>query len=459
MTALISIVYNLFVIPLLWIAYRTLAVVHPKVRKRAKAFNDHRNALRRMSPSGRRLWFHAASMGEFEQLKSVIEQLRERDAGLQIIVSFSSASGFENARNYPAADVLVYLPFDTYMAMSSFIAVMNPCCLVLARYDLWWNCARILKRRAVPIVILNATYPSASFATTGIGRSLYRELMNCVTQIYAVSEKEYSLFKALRSAAQITQSADSRYDRLIARANDSMRMRDRFREGENSFFKPDDVVIVLGSVWSADCQLLLGPRTFSTLESHTRLIIVPHEPTERIYDEIEELVGPCDRWSALSGESESRLDNATISQEEHEAHLHAQRNGVSEIAKSGHVIVDSVGQLLAIYALADAAYVGGGFGAGVHSVAEAACYGIPVAFGPAIERNNDALHLSTQQSATLLQSVDDAIEWLDQIQHKQDLNRDQGQRNAHYVRSQGGSSAHLAEAIENLMTAQREARA
>ncbi len=425
MRLLLHLCYNFLALPVLAVGYVLMSLVHPKTRDRFLHARASLRALDALRPNTERLWFHAASMGEFEQLKPVIEQFCKDQGEVQIVVSFSSPSGYNNQLHYPFADAVVYLPFDGYFRIKSFLSRVQPSVALFARYDLWWNLMHALQRRKVPALLLNATFSRSGFSQGGIGRAFYKNLLNTLHQIYALNESEYNNFEALKLKVDLQTSRDTRYDRLFEAQAKATETRHRYRGPSSTLYASQDVVVVLGSVWPIDVDLFLSDEVLSQLGPRLRYLIVPHEPNEEFYRKVELRLGPCTRWSAID----------------------------STLSASRHLIVDSIGQLLKLYALADAAYVGGGFGVGVHSVAEAACYGIPVSCGPQHDANADAVELIHGGSMDSVTNSHEIITWLHWIDNNREGRAECGRRNSEYIERKAGASLEVARRLRELLEA------
>ncbi len=420
----LHLLYNVIVVPTLAVVYALLALVSTKARHRWQHERMSWKALDSLDASGFRLWFHAASMGEFEQLKPVVERCRSSWPDAQVIVSFSSASGYRNQRLYAHADAVVYAPFDSLKRVHAFLDRLRPTLLVVSRYDLWWNMMHECRRRTIPVVLVNATYTRSSFLGTGIGRPFYRELMNAVSHLYCVNESSYSSFEALGVHSILHVGTDTRYDRLAGAIAQQPELRRSWRGVRNTVFQPEDFVLILGSVWKPDLELFLHPTCLKALRPSTRLLIVPHEMHEELFEMADHALGHCMRWSGVETSTEVR---------------------------TRHGIVDTVGQLLNLYAIADAAYIGGGFGAGVHSVAEAACYGMVVSCGPKFQHNADAVALEQSGGLQCLRTVDEAVRWLEWVQNPEQTH-ELAQANAKKIASTIGTSDNVVQTIAEVLS-------
>ncbi|MFM8770979.1 MAG: 3-deoxy-D-manno-octulosonic acid transferase [Candidatus Kapaibacterium sp.] len=369
-------IYRGLVIPALRIVVALLSPFRSKIAQRRReeqpAWEHARKKL--LTDSRRRVWFHAASMGELEQLLPIIERVKEHHSDVCVVTTSTSPSGRDHALRQRCIDHALYLPLDSSSAMQRFVHVVNPTCVVIDRYDVWPSMISTLQRRDVPVHLVNATMPSA--ATKPFLRSFVARMYSQLTTITAVTQTDAVALSHLLGR-DIPFRTDTRMDRVSDRVTRAAAMRPLLPEWNGG-------TLVLGSSWLDDERLMIDAWKRSDIQAW-RLVIVPHEPSESAMTAIEQQIS-CRRLS------------------------HLQRGEMS--ATSPHILVDSVGQLLELYGTASAAYVGGGFGAGVHSLAEPAGFGIPLACGPNVARSRDASMLLTVSALTIIKSVDDGERWL-----------------------------------------------
>lgn len=349
---------------------RLLGLWNPKMQRR---FASERKAFAQLASTPRvhpRIHFHAASMGELEQCVTVVEHLMGSGIALEFTVSCSSPSGYEHALRLNHITVAAYLPLDTVRSVERFLSAARPDVIVIDRYDLWPHFIKGASQRGIPIHVINATMPSAGRSL--LLRSWIRTMYQRVRTITAVSAHDASQLSDL-VRREIHWKPDTRRDRVVLQKRS---IGDQF-----DYLKRTGVTtIVAGSTWPPDEDLLIS--ALRELNDPTiRVIIVPHEPTEAAISRIQE---------RLASTRLSKVTSDTV----------------------GHIIVDSIGKLLALYSLADAAIVGGGHGVGVHSVTEPAGYFIPIACGPRIERSNDASLLQQGLALTVVMTTKDLTEWV-----------------------------------------------
>ncbi len=385
MSKLFDIVYNLLVVPSLWCAAIVGSWLEPKLAQRRRDAAKSLKALKSLRPCSKRVWFHAASMGEFEQLKSVISTLRKQDAECQIIVSFFSSSGFIPTQNTPLADAVVYCPLDSPGAVRSFLNILQPQIAVFDRYDLWWNMSKKLKNRKIPLFIVNAVYSNSGFYRTAFGRWYYKQIYSTAKRLYIARESDVESFRQLlddRNNKVCQFLPDTRMDRVL----EAVQAATQAAVLPSDSFSDNDLVLILGSVWEQDLAIVAPVlRRLGSQFPQLRCIIVPHEPVTKSLLLVESLVDNCQRLSDI-------------------------QHGTPFTKR--HLLVDSLGYLLRLYSVADLAYVGGGFGKGVHSVVEAAAHAIPIACGPVNERNVESGILAQRGGLRIVQSEQEFENWL-----------------------------------------------
>ncbi len=360
--------YNLLILPPLWLLLRLMAFFNRKVRAGfigRKSVFEGLSEFRSKNVSENRIWMHVSSMGEFEQAKPIIEGLKRRFPGICVVVSFFSPSGLENSRRYPHADYLTYMPFDSSKNARRFLEILDPTIAVFIRYDVWPNHIWACKRRRIPVALVNATMRASSPRLLPVSRPFHRALFNAFDFILTISDEDAESFKLFGLSGPLLEAAgDTRFDRVRGRAE----------EAKNRSLLPERMVagkriLVAGSSWNEDEEVLL-PALFALLRYDPDLlcVIVPHEPTLEHLESLEyRLRG---RAASLRFSYLNEWDGERI------------------------LLVDSIGILLPLYASADVAFVGGGFRSNVHNTLEPAAYGIPVLYGPKLHNSREAAELA-----------------------------------------------------------------
>ncbi len=308
------------------------------------------------------IWFHAASLGEFEQGRPLIEKIKTEHPDYKILLTFFSPSGYEVRKNYDGADVICYLPFDTPYRVHKFLNLANPAIAIFIKYEFWANYLKELKRRDIPVYIISAIFRPQQVFFKWYASS-YRKILTCFDRLFVQDEYSRDLL-ATYGITNVTVAGDTRFDRVL----DVQRKSRKIEVIQNFINHPEgekQTVLVAGSSWPQDEELFVE---YFNEHPELKLIIAPHEIHK------EHLLG----ISALLKRKSIRLSEATSGE---------------SLAGVDCIIVDSFGLLSSIYRYGDIAYIGGGFGAGIHNILEAAVYGIPVIFGPKFQKFKEARDL------------------------------------------------------------------
>lgn len=344
---------------------RLAAIRSPKVKEmlagQAVTLRTLSDTRRRVAPGGYDLWIHAASLGEFEQGRPLMERLRREHPEKKILLTFFSPSGYRVRHNYAGADTVAYLPFDTPAAVEAFLDAASPRMAVFVKYEFWGNYLEKLRRRAVPTYIISAIFrPRQRFFRRGGG--IFRRMLGNFTHIYVQDERSRRLLESV-GVNNVTVAGDTRFDRVT-----DIRAAAKDVPVVAAFVKDAPFTLIAGSSWQPDEDLYIP-----WLKSHpaVKAVIAPHE-----FD------------GARLKHLKSRLgDGARL--------LSEIKSGADLRGDETAIIVDCFGLLSSLYRYGTAAWVGGGFGAGLHNINEAAVYGIPVVFGPNNSKFKEAADLKT----------------------------------------------------------------
>lgn len=319
---------------------------HKKARLLVKGhWNTFRILRRQIRRDEKYVWFHAASLGEFEQGRPLMERLRSEHPEYKILLTFFSPSGYEVRKNYQGADVVCYLPFDTPGNVHSFFRLVRPCMAFFIKYEFWQNFLRACRRRRIPVYSVSSIFREDQVFFRWYGRD-YAKVLRCITHFFVQNEASKKLL-ATRGITDVSVVGDTRFDRVI----------DICRQARHlpliHTFKDDHTVFVAGSSWPPDEDLIIP---YFNAHPELKLIVAPHVIGENHLREIEaKLTRPSLRYSEATPENVKQADC---------------------------LIIDCFGLLSSIYRYGQVAYVGGGFGVGIHNVPEAAVYGVPVLIGP-----------------------------------------------------------------------------
>lgn len=339
------------------------APFHRKARQmivgRWRAFKILREQVDR---DARYVWFHAASLGEFEQGRPLMERFRQRHPEFKILLTFFSPSGYEVRKNYAGADIICYLPFDTYANVVSFFHFVRPEMAFFIKYEFWQNYISGCHSRHIPVYSVSSIFRKDKVFFRWYGRT-YANVLKSVTHFFVQDEESAVLLSTLKIRRNVTVVGDTRFDRVIdiCRQAKELPLIERFK-GDGS-----SPLLIAGSSWPPDEDLLI---TYFNQHPELRLILAPHVISESHLRQIEaKLTRPALRYTDATTEN---------------------------VAAADCLIVNCFGLLSSIYRYGEVAYVGGGFGVGIHNVPEAAVYGVPVLIGPNNEAFREAQDLLRQ---------------------------------------------------------------
>lgn len=314
-------------------------------------------------------WFHAASLGEFEQARPVLEAFRERHPDYRVLVSFFSPSGYEVRKNYAHADRVIYLPMDTPRNVRRLLDTYHPTIAFFVKYEFWYNYLGELKRRNIPTYIFSSIFRPNQYFFKWYGGWFRRQLKHCFAHLFVQNEESLRLLQGI-GIEHCSLAGDTRFDRVHQIAVAAER-----NDVAEAFLKDHDgKVLVAGSTWPPDEELIAKTIKQSNNQA-VKIILAPHVISEEHLQAIEKLFPDSIRYSkCLSADAAQNSNNQTIKQPNNHKVL----------------IIDNIGLLSKLYRYADVAYIGGGFGVGIHNILEAVTFGKPVLFGPNYHKFQEA---------------------------------------------------------------------
>ena len=362
-----------------------------KVRKMWRGERDAIRVLRQqIDPDAQYVWFHAASLGEFEQGRPLMEELRRQHPEYKILLTFFSPSGYEVRKNYQGADIICYLPLDTITNARRFLRTIRPVMAFFIKYEFWYNYLHILKHRGIPVYSVSSIFRPGQVFFRWYGRQ-YAHVLKCFTRFYVQNDISRELLNTI-GIHDVSVVGDTRFDRVlqIKEAARQLPLIEQFKGNAKCF--------IAGSSWQPDEEIFIP-----WLNEHPewKVIIAPHVIGEDHLLQIEKLLEgrKVVRYSKLSENSDCE---ATLAERDCNATL-AKR----ELSDADVLIIDCFGLLSSIYHYADVTYVGGGFGVGIHNTLEAAVWDVPVIFGPNNERFQEAQGLKACGGGFEIQGADD----------------------------------------------------
>ena len=416
-------IYNL-IIYLYLFGVAVYSCFNEKVRK---MWRGERAAFRvlkeKVDPQAKYVWFHAASLGEFEQGRPLMERLRKDHPEYKILLTFFSPSGYEVRKNYEGADIICYLPLDTPINAIRFLRLIRPVMAFFIKYEFWYNYLHILKHRNVPVYSVSSIFRPGQVFFKWYGRQ-YGRVLNCFTHFFVQNEISKELLAKI-GLTNVSVVGDTRFDRVlqIKEAAKQLPIVEAFieesgkRKEEGEYSKPK--VFVAGSSWPPDEEIFIK---YFNEHKDWKLIIAPHVIGEDHLKQIEKLLEgrKVIRYTGISGEPGN--------------------TGLSEsLGDSEVLIIDCFGLLSSIYHYGDVAYVGGGFGVGIHNLLEAAVWDVPVFFGPNNQKFHEAQGLK-QSGGFEISNYEDFARQMDRLASDGNYLREQGQNAGKFVQGLAGAT-------------------
>ena len=370
--------YNL-IIYLYQLGIIVASLFNEKVRKMWRGERQAIRVLReKVDPNAKYVWFHAASLGEFEQGRPLMEQLRREHPEYKILLTFFSPSGYEVRKNYEGADIICYLPLDTITNARRFLRTIRPVMAFFIKYEFWYNYLHILSHRGVPVYSVSSIFRPGQVFFRWYGRQ-YSHVLKCFTRFYVQNEVSRELLATI-GITDVTVVGDTRFDRVlqIKAAAKQLPVVEQFKGSSKCF--------IAGSSWQPDEEIFIP---FFNEHQDWKLIIAPHVIGEDHLQQIEKLLAgrKVIRYTEVANSPLSTLP--------------------SPLQDASVLIIDCFGLLSSIYHYADVTYVGGGFGVGIHNTLEAAVWDVPVIFGPNNERFQEAQGLKACGGGQEIHSADD----------------------------------------------------
>jgi 3-deoxy-D-manno-octulosonic-acid transferase len=354
--------YNL-ITQFYFFSIRIAAFFNPKAKLMILGRRNWRSELKtKVEKDKVYIWIHCASLGEFEQGRPLIEKIKENSPQTNIVLTFFSPSGYEIRKNYKYADIVCYLPFDSKANAKDFINIVNPEYAVFVKYEIWYHFLKNLHTKKIPVYLISGIFRKTQIFFKWYGK-FYKQALKFFTYLFLQDNSSAELLKK-HEITNISVCGDTRIDRVVSVAEE------KYSNAVLTEYSSSDNVIVCGSTWEEDEAILC--RFINEFNDKYKLIIAPHEIGERHLQKIEK---------QLSVQS-VRLSCT---------------NSINPEVKV--VIIDSIGILSKLYRFGTLAYIGGGFGKGIHNVLEAVVYNIPVLFGPNYKKFKEAKDLINENSA------------------------------------------------------------
>ena len=414
-------IYNL-VIYLYLLGVAIYSRFNEKVRKMWLGEREAFKILReKVDPNAKYVWFHAASLGEFEQGRPLMEQLRKDHPEYKILLTFFSPSGYEVRKNYQGADIITYLPLDTITNARRFLRTVRPVMAFFIKYEFWYNYLHILKHRNVPVYSVSSIFREDQVFFKWYGRQ-YGRVLNCFTHFFVQNEISKELLAKI-GITNATVVGDTRFDRVLQIKEAAKQL-----PIVEAFVKDAPQVFVAGSSWPPDEEIFikyfldkLSGKAERNEHKNWKLIIAPHVIGEDHLKQIEKL---------LEGRKVIRYTDATE----------------ANVQDAEVLIINCFGLLSSIYHYGQVAYVGGGFGVGIHNLLEAAVWDVPVFFGPNNQKFQEAQGLKLSGGFEI-NNYEEFAAQMDRFATDSDYLQEQGRKAGYFVKGQSGATQKVLSAV------------
>lgn len=414
-------IYNIVIYFVLW-GIAIASLFNEKVRKMWRGEREAFKILKqKVDPNAKYIWFHAASLGEFEQGRPLMERIRKDYPQYKILLTFYSPSGYEVRKNYEEADIICYMPVDTRLNAIRFLRLVRPVMAFFIKYEFWSNFLHILKHRNIPTYGVSSIFREDQVFFKWYGRN-YAGVLKCFTRFFVQNEESKRLLEGIGITA-VDVVGDTRFDRVlqIKEAAKQLPICEAFRTGVASSQSAgvphhDFKVFVAGSSWPPDENIFIP---FFNEHKDWRLLIAPHV----IAEEHLKLI-----LSLIKGKKVVRYTQTTP----------------EEAAEADVLIIDCFGLLSSMYNYGDVAYIGGGFGVGIHNTLEAAVWNMPVIFGPNNKKFQEAQGLLKSGGGFEINTYEDFSGLMSSLMNDETFLKQAGDKAGTFV-------AHLAGATDKVL--------
>lgn len=406
------------------IAVRIAALFNPKarlwIRGRKNLFSELESKIK-SSPQPV-VWFHCASLGEFEQGRPLMEEFKKRNPSYRVLLSFFSPSGFEVRKNYPGADIVCYLPLDTRGNAKRFVELVNPSLVFFIKYEFWLNTLGEIRKKNIPHFLVSGIFRQNQIFFKSHGE-IFREALKGFTFLFTQEKNSVELLKSI-DIKNVVAAGDTRFDRVVEIAASAKEI------GLAKLFSGNEgKVIVAGSTWPQDEELLF-PAISNELKKDWKLIIASHELGEAHLSAIEDQL-------ASAGIAKQLIIRFSKAEEQY-------------INEAKVLLIDNIGMLSSLYRYGNVAYIGGGFGKSIHNTLEAAVYGIPVVFGPRFEKFNEAKGLIAAGGGFGVQIGQELQNVLCELLSEKMKREEAGMKAGKFVKENTGATKMILEKTESL---------
>ncbi len=397
-----NLLYN-FAAHLTYALLTVYGLFHAKIGLFVKGRKETFEKLSVLQKNDKVIWVHAASLGEFEQARPIIEAIKKSHPIYKIVVTFFSPSGYEIRRNYPLAEVVCYLPFDTKSGVQKFLKMTHPTLAIIVKYEFWPNLLYALKAQEITTILISGIFRNTQQFFKSIGGWI-RKVLDSFDYFFLQDESSKKLLESIH-LTNTSVSGDTRFDRVI-----------RILEQDNSLpfieeFKSKKYMVIAGSTWAEGEDILVPYINNSAGE---KFVIVPHNMNAKAIAKLKESI---EKKVVLFSEREGKI-----------------------LADFEVLIIDTIGLLTKIYSYADAVYVGGAFKTGLHNILEPATFGIPIVIGPEFHKFKEARELVDLKGCISVKNQTEFSAIFEKLKTDNNFRVKTGEINRNYIQNNQGAT-------------------
>ena len=405
-------IYNIVIYFVLW-GIAIASLFNEKVRKMWRGEREAFKILKqKVDPHAKYVWFHAASLGEFEQGRPLMERIRKDYPQYKILLTFYSPSGYEVRKNYEGADIICYMPVDTRLNAIRFLRLVRPVMAFFIKYEFWSNFLHILAHRGIPTYSVSSIFRPDQVFFKWYGKG-YAGVLKCFTRFFVQNEESKHLLESI-GITDVDVVGDTRFDRVlqIKEAAKQLPICEAFRQGSSTSSEDGYKVFVAGSSWPPDEEIFIR---FFNEHKNWRLLIAPHVIGE---DHLKFIL--------------SLIKNKKV--------VRYTQTSPEEAAEADVLIIDCFGLLSSMYHYGDVAYVGGGFGVGIHNTLEAAVWNMPVIFGPNNKKFQEAQGLLKSKGGFEINNFEEFENLMKRLMDDASFLKSSGEKAGAFVASLSGAT-------------------
>lgn len=391
-----------------------LYLISPFHKKAKMMINGRKQVLPKEVEKGA-IWFHCASLGEFEQARPVIEKVKSNYPDKKILLTFFSPSGYEIRKNYGGANYIYYLPFDSKKNAKNFILKFEPCVALFVKYEFWYFHYKQLVEIGTPVISFSTILRSTQIFFKPWG-GFNRGILHLIDSFFVQNNQTKDLLSSIGIEKNVFLAGDTRFDRV----HDLAQNPNQIEIIKN--FKEDKKMLVIGSSWNSDMKVILP--TLQKLESEIKIIIAPHEINEREIEHLQFSFSKCVRYTETTS---------------------------TKNIESNVLILDTIGLLSSAYNFGEFAYIGGAFGSGLHNTLEPCAYGCAIIFGPEYSKFQEAIDLVNNKGAFSISNTNQFEDILQQLLSNTQLVENIKEKNINYIHNNIGATNKIFSKLDDLL--------